>query len=218
MEAHRVVRRRDTRFPDMLTHGSDVFSLTCRSASRPLPSGIFLVLISVRCWVDSITTVQLEGSGQLKNQWPLSKLVLCVYNTGCSLCDSVAPSKSVGFPSRPSPVAVCLARSQRRNLMILYNWLHVAESSQETTLCALCVIRMFITLTTAFITSKLLKSTERKCDRSARVQVVAWSPVSLRTSVSWHTLCWEFDPWWVVTSDGVLCTAYVACLFIMQKS
>jgi hypothetical protein len=47
-----------------LTDGGEVVSL---HASRPLPPGRFLVLISVRGWVDPRATVQLEGLGQLKN-------------------------------------------------------------------------------------------------------------------------------------------------------
>jgi hypothetical protein len=46
-----------------LTEGGDV-SLTCRP---PLSPGRFLVLISVRGWVDPRAIIQLEGLGQLKN-------------------------------------------------------------------------------------------------------------------------------------------------------
>jgi hypothetical protein len=41
-------------------------------AGRPLPPGRFLVLISVRGWVDSRAIVWLEGLGQLKNPMTLS--------------------------------------------------------------------------------------------------------------------------------------------------
>jgi hypothetical protein len=42
--------------------------LSALSAGRPLSLGIFLVLISVRGWVDTRTTVRLEGLGRLKKK------------------------------------------------------------------------------------------------------------------------------------------------------
>jgi hypothetical protein len=41
--------------------------LSALRTGRPLPPGRFLVLISVRGWIDSRATVQLEGLGQFKN-------------------------------------------------------------------------------------------------------------------------------------------------------
>jgi hypothetical protein len=49
--------------------GSQIaLNLSVLSPGRPLPSGRFLVLISVRGWIDSKTIVWLEGLGQLKNR------------------------------------------------------------------------------------------------------------------------------------------------------
>jgi hypothetical protein len=41
--------------------------MSALSAGRPLPPGRFLVLISVRDWVDPRVIVRLGGLGQLKN-------------------------------------------------------------------------------------------------------------------------------------------------------
>jgi hypothetical protein len=51
--------------PDRLTDGVEVVSLTRRPPFTP--PGRFLVLISVRGWVDPRAIVRLEGLGQLKN-------------------------------------------------------------------------------------------------------------------------------------------------------
>jgi hypothetical protein len=63
MKAHGVVRRRGFHISRRLTDGGEVSP----RAGRPLPPGRFLVLISVRGWVDHRAIVRLEGLGQLKN-------------------------------------------------------------------------------------------------------------------------------------------------------
>jgi hypothetical protein len=45
--------------------------LSALRASHPLPSGRFLVLISVRGWVDPMVIVWLEGLGELKIIHPI---------------------------------------------------------------------------------------------------------------------------------------------------
>jgi hypothetical protein len=66
MEAHRAVRRRGSHIFE--TVGSQMTVRLSALREAPLyPPGIFLVLISVRDWVDPRVTVRLEGLGQLKN-------------------------------------------------------------------------------------------------------------------------------------------------------
>jgi hypothetical protein len=65
VEAHRVVRRRGSHI--FYTIGLQMaVRLPALSASRPLPPGRFLVLISVRGWFYPRAIVRLEGLGQLK--------------------------------------------------------------------------------------------------------------------------------------------------------
>jgi hypothetical protein len=49
-------------------------SLLALRAGRPLPSGTFLVLISVRGWVDTRAIARLEGLRELKNPMTSSGL------------------------------------------------------------------------------------------------------------------------------------------------
>jgi hypothetical protein len=66
MKAHRVVRRRGSHI--FYTIGTQMaVRLSALRACRPLPPGRFLVLISVRRWIDPRAIVRLEGLGQLKN-------------------------------------------------------------------------------------------------------------------------------------------------------
>jgi hypothetical protein len=66
VEAHRVVRRRDSHIflDNRLIDGVEVVSLKRRP--HLLPPGRFLVLISVTGWVDPRAIVRLEGLGQPK--------------------------------------------------------------------------------------------------------------------------------------------------------
>jgi hypothetical protein len=59
-----------------LIDGGEVVSLTRRP---PFTPGIFLVLISVRSWVDPRTIVRLEGLDQLKNPMTSSRIELTTF-------------------------------------------------------------------------------------------------------------------------------------------
>jgi hypothetical protein len=66
MEAHKVVRRRGSHI--YYTIGSEMaVRLSALRARCPLPPGRFLVLISVRGWVNPRAILRLKGLGQLKN-------------------------------------------------------------------------------------------------------------------------------------------------------
>jgi hypothetical protein len=66
VKAHRVEGRRGSHI--FQTIGSQVaVRLSALRAGRPLPPGRFLVLISVRGWVEPRAIVRREGLGQLKN-------------------------------------------------------------------------------------------------------------------------------------------------------
>jgi hypothetical protein len=53
--------------------------LSALRAGRPLPPGRFLVLISVRGFVDPRPIVQLEGLGQLKNPMTSSQIEPAIF-------------------------------------------------------------------------------------------------------------------------------------------
>jgi hypothetical protein len=56
-----------------------VVRLSALRAGHPLPPGRFLVLISVRGWVDPRARVRLEGLGQLKNPMTSSGIELATF-------------------------------------------------------------------------------------------------------------------------------------------
>jgi hypothetical protein len=62
--------------------------LSAVSASRPLPLGRFLVLISVRGWVDPRAMVRQEGLGQLKNP---------IISSGIEILEKTQPSATLSI-------------------------------------------------------------------------------------------------------------------------
>jgi hypothetical protein len=77
MEAHMVVRLRLPHFLDRwFIDGSEVVSLMCR---QPFAPGRFLILISLRGWVDPRAIVWLVGLGQLKNPMTSSGIELATF-------------------------------------------------------------------------------------------------------------------------------------------
>jgi hypothetical protein len=84
MEAHSLVRRRGSHI--LQTVGSQMaVRLSALRSGRSLPIGKFLVLITVRGWVDPRAIVRLEGLGTLKitsvhdrSEWWHSRLGRCI--------------------------------------------------------------------------------------------------------------------------------------------
>jgi hypothetical protein len=70
VETRKFVRRRGSRI-FYTVDSQKAVRLSALCAGHPLPSGTFLVLISVRGWTDPRTIVRLEGLGQLKKSYNL---------------------------------------------------------------------------------------------------------------------------------------------------
>jgi hypothetical protein len=140
MEARRFVRRRC--FHILYTIGSQmVVRLPALRAGRPLPPGIFLVLITVIGWVDPWATVRLQGLGQLKNPidssriepatfrlvaWSLDQLRYRVSHSGSgqhyrsAICSYLLKAK----------ICLCLCTTPRRGAKGVEIKLHLFSASE----------------------------------------------------------------------------------------
>jgi hypothetical protein len=105
-------------------------------ASGPLPPRKFLVLISVRGWVDPRATVQLEGLGQLKN-----------------------PMTSSGIkPSTFRLVSLCLNKLQYCVPHKLWIGSYTYTEGTEHNTKAICIMKCFLSRENVF-------STQKKCQK-----------------------------------------------------
>jgi hypothetical protein len=68
-----------------------LMSIPKHKNGRPLPSGRFLVLISVRGWVDPKAIVRLEGLGQLKNPVTLLGIEPVTFPPKICTCSDLLP-------------------------------------------------------------------------------------------------------------------------------
>jgi hypothetical protein len=70
------------RFPHFLDNQITAVRLSALCTGHPLPPGRFLVLISVRGWINPGTTVELEALGQLKNPMTSSGIEPMTFRLG----------------------------------------------------------------------------------------------------------------------------------------
>jgi hypothetical protein len=114
-----------------------VVRLSALRACRPLPPGTFLVLISVRGWVDTRLIVWLEGLGQSKKSVTPSWVELATL-TACSIV-----SQATTLPR--TPVFFSIFKQSRQQLLpSRYFPIHYLFTNHPSVLGRVHVIMLFI--------------------------------------------------------------------------
>jgi hypothetical protein len=103
--------------------------LSALCACRPLPPGRFLVLISVRGWVDLRAIVRLEGLRQLKNPMTSSGIEPATFRlVACCLNELQRSWKWICFHPHVLPLRNTKRSENYRRIIILRGWFSLTKN------------------------------------------------------------------------------------------